>query len=71
MYFAYQHLKNMKTVGYQELIEYLNGNCSIDEAIEKIKQHTRNYAKRQMTWYKKDPEINWTTYDHYLRETTI
>jgi tRNA dimethylallyltransferase len=49
----------LQTVGYQELFEYLDGKISIDRAIELIKQHTRQYAKRQMTWFKKDPEIKW------------
>ncbi|MDA7744812.1 tRNA (adenosine(37)-N6)-dimethylallyltransferase MiaA [bacterium] len=43
----------LQTVGYKELFEYLDGNYTRDEAIEKIKQHTRNYAKRQITWFKK------------------
>ncbi len=55
----YRHLKNLQTVGYAELFDYLDGKYSLQEAIEKIKQHTRNYAKRQMTWFKKDQEITW------------
>lgn len=47
-----QHLNALKTVGYRELFEYLNGICSLEEAITKIKQHTRNYAKRQLTWFR-------------------
>lgn len=43
----------LQTVGYQELFDYIEGKCSRDEAVEKIKQHTRNYAKRQITWFKK------------------
>jgi tRNA dimethylallyltransferase len=49
----------LQTVGYQELFEYFEGKISLDKAIELIKQHTRQYAKRQMTWFKKDPEIKW------------
>jgi len=55
----YRHLKNLQTVGYAELFEYLDGNCMLQEAIEKIKQHSRNYAKRQLTWFRKDPEMHW------------
>ncbi len=55
----YRQLKNLQTVGYSELFDHLDGKCSLNEAVEKIKQHTRNYAKRQMTWFKKDTEINW------------
>ena len=57
--FEYRELKNLQTVGYAELFDYMDGKWSLDEAIDKIKQHTRNYAKRQMTWFKKDKEICW------------
>lgn len=59
----YRHLKNLQTVGYSELFEYIDGKCTLQEATEKIKQHTRNYAKRQMTWFKKDPEVHWLRAD--------
>lgn len=48
-----------KTVGYQELIAYCQGACTLAHAVDKIKQHTRNYAKRQLTWHRKDPQIVW------------
>ncbi len=49
----YKFYKTLDTVGYKELFEYLEGNYSLQEAIEKIKQHSRNYAKRQVTWFKR------------------
>jgi tRNA dimethylallyltransferase len=52
-------LKAMKTVGYQELFAYLEGEIDLQTAIEKIKLNTRHYAKRQMTWFRKDKEIIW------------
>ena len=55
----FQNLKNLQTVGYSELFDYFNGKISLEKAGEKIQQHSRNYAKRQMTWFKKDKEINW------------
>lgn len=55
----YRQLKNLQTVGYAELFEYFDGKCTLNEAIEKIKQHSRNYAKRQLTWFRKDPEMHW------------
>ena len=55
----YRHLKNLQTVGYAEIFDYLDGNCTVQEATEKIKQHSRNYAKRQITWFKKDTQFNW------------
>lgn len=49
----------MKGIGYKEITEYLDGNYDLDTAIEKIKQHTRNYAKRQITWFKRNQDIIW------------
>jgi tRNA dimethylallyltransferase len=49
----------LKTVGYAEMFEYFDGLISRERAIELIKQHSRNYAKRQLTWFRADPEISW------------
>ena len=49
----YRHLTALHTVGYKELFEYFDRNITLDQAIDKIKQHTRNYAKRQITWFNK------------------
>jgi tRNA dimethylallyltransferase len=57
--FAYKHLAALQTVGYQEMFEYFDGTISKETAVEKIKIHTRQYAKRQMTWFKKDEKIKW------------
>lgn len=51
----YRHLPALQTVGYRELIEHLLGKCSLDEAIQKIKTNTWQYARRQITWFKKQP----------------
>ena len=66
--YPFRHLKALQTVGYQELFDYLDGKYSLDGAVEKIKQHTRNFAKRQMTWFRKDPDITWGPYDQWLKE---
>jgi tRNA dimethylallyltransferase len=55
----YRHLNALNTVGYKEIFDYFDGKSCIHAAIEKIKTNTRRYAKRQMTWFKKDKEINW------------
>lgn len=55
----YRELNVLKTVGYTELFDHLEGKLSLEKAIEEIKTHTRHYAKRQMTWFKKDEEIKW------------
>ncbi len=52
-------LNALQTVGYAELIDHLQGHCSLENAVEQIKIHTRQYAKRQMTWFKKDAGISW------------
>lgn len=49
----------MQGLGYKEIVDYLNGNCSIDEAIEKIKLETRRYAKRQLTWFRSYDDATW------------
>ncbi|MFN0031810.1 MAG: tRNA (adenosine(37)-N6)-dimethylallyltransferase MiaA [Flavobacteriales bacterium] len=54
-----RHLNALNTVGYKELFAYIDGSCTLHEATEKIKQHTRNFAKRQLTWWRADTEINW------------
>lgn len=55
----FQSLNSLQTVGYSELFDHLNGNCSLEEAIEKIKQNTRRYAKRQITWFKNKSNTVW------------
>ena len=45
------------TIGYQEILSYLDGEWTLEEALDKLKQHTRNYAKRQLTWFRKNPEL--------------
>jgi tRNA dimethylallyltransferase len=55
----YCHLNALQTVGYAELFDHLDGNLALEEAVERIKINTRQYAKRQMTWFRKDKEIEW------------
>ena len=55
----YKQVNALQTVGYTEIFEYLEGTISLPLAIEKIKTNTRQYAKRQMTWFKKDASIQW------------
>lgn len=52
-----------KAIGYQEIFDYLDGNITLEEAINLIKQHTRNYAKRQMTWYRNHKNVNFIMID--------
>lgn len=56
---GYRDVNALQTVGYSEIFQHLDGKMSLANAIEEIKMNTRQYAKRQMTWFKKDKEINW------------
>ncbi len=55
----YRHLNALNTVGYSELFDYFDGKISLENAIELIKQNTRRFAKRQLTWFRKDKDLNW------------
>ena len=67
----YKNLKPLQTVGYRELFEYIEGNCSLDESINKIKQHSRNFSKRQLTWYNKKSEFKWFKTDKLKAENIL
>ena len=54
-----RHLNALQTVGYREVFDYFDGKCSLDEAIELVKRNSRRYAKRQMTWFRRDSEFRW------------
>ena len=58
-----RHLNSLNTVGYKELFDYLDGKCTLQQAVEQIKINTRQYAKRQMTWLRKDKDYRWFTVD--------
>lgn len=57
--YTYKHLNSLNTVGYKEMFKYLDGEWTLDFAIEKIKQNSRIYSRKQMTWFKRDTEITW------------
>ncbi|MEG2855076.1 tRNA (adenosine(37)-N6)-dimethylallyltransferase MiaA [Bacteroides sp.] len=57
--YPYRELNSLNTVGYKELFQYLDGNWELPFAIEKIKQNSRIYSRKQMTWFKRDEEIQW------------
>ena len=56
-----RHLNSLNTVGYKELFDYLDGKCTMEQAVEQIKINTRQYAKRQMTWLRKRNDYQWFT----------
>jgi len=53
------NLNALNTVGYKEMFEYLDGLTTLDEAILKIQSNTRQYARKQLTWFRKDKDIHW------------
>lgn len=55
----FRYLNALQTVGYKEFFDFFDNKISVDEAINKVKTNTRHYAKRQLTWFKKDPAIIW------------
>jgi tRNA dimethylallyltransferase len=58
-YHDYRDINALNTVGYKEIFQYLDGNITLERAKELIKRDTRRYAKRQITWFKRDKEIEW------------
>ena len=57
--YSKRYLNALNTIGYKELFDYFEGRWPLEEAIERIKGNTRRYARKQLTWYKKDPQIHW------------
>jgi tRNA dimethylallyltransferase len=60
--YSQKHLNALQTVGYRELFDYMEGKFTLEEAVAEIKKNTRRYAKRQLTWLRKDEEIKWFDY---------
>ncbi len=56
---SYKNCNALNTVGYKEIFDYLEGNCTLKRAADLIKRNSRRYAKKQLTWFKKDPSIAW------------
>ena len=58
-FYGMRHLNALNTVGYKEMFDYMDGRWPLDEAIERMKGNTRRYARKQLTWFKRDPEVRW------------
>lgn len=63
--FPFRKLNALNTVGYKELFDYFENKCSLDEAVQKIKDHTKQYARRQITWFRKQKDTKWFRPDEY------
>lgn len=57
--YPYRDLNSLNTVGYKELFAYFDGSCSLEEAVDLIKRNSRKYARKQLTWFRRDAEIQW------------
>lgn len=66
--YPHKELNALQTVGYRELFDYFDGKTTLDFAIEEIKKNTRRFAKRQLTWFKRSPEIIWFDYKTSVQE---
>lgn len=58
----------VNTIGYREVISYLDNQCTLDEALDLLKKNTRNYAKRQLTWFRRNQDIKWDIYPEKLKK---
>ena len=58
-FYPYKHLNSLNTVGYKELFKHFDGDCTLEFAIDKIKQHSRNYARKQLSWFNRSDDIHW------------
>ena len=62
--YSHRNLNSLNTVGYKELFAFLDGQCSLEEAVDLIKRNSRKYARKQLTWFRRDPNIHWFEPDH-------
>ena len=58
-FYPLKHLNSLNTVGYKELFMHFDGDCTLEFAIDKIKQHSRNYARKQLSWFNRSDDIYW------------
>ncbi|MBP0612580.1 tRNA (adenosine(37)-N6)-dimethylallyltransferase MiaA [Chryseobacterium sp. cx-311] len=65
----YRDLTALQTVGYTELFKYLHGQWTLDFALDEVRKNSRRFAKRQLTWYRKEEDIQWVNYENSLQES--
>ncbi len=64
----HRDMVSMQGLGYKEMLDYLDGKCTMDEAIDKIKLETRHFAKRQLTWFRREKDVIWVDKSQYQRD---
>ncbi|MCC8024352.1 MAG: tRNA (adenosine(37)-N6)-dimethylallyltransferase MiaA [Clostridium sp.] len=62
---------SMQGLGYKEILDYLNGDCSLEEAVYRLKRDTRHFAKRQLTWFKREREVRWINLDEFRQDRAV
>ena len=60
-----QELVSMQGIGYKEIRDYIDGKCSYEEAVDTLKKNTRHFAKRQITWFKREKEVIWLNHEDF------
>lgn len=65
--YPYRHLNALNTVGYKELFRYLDGEWTLDFALDKVRRNSRVYSRKQMTWFRRDPSIQWFSPDDMVK----
>ncbi len=64
----HKDLNSMQGIGYKEIVSYLNGEMSLEDAIETLKQNTRHFAKRQLTWFRREKTVTWVNYEDFAND---
>jgi tRNA dimethylallyltransferase len=58
----------MQGIGYKEMFAYLDGECTLEQAVEEIKKNTRHFAKRQLTWFRREQDVRWVSYEEFAMD---
>ena len=66
-----KQLVSMQGLGYKEILDYLDGSCTLDEAVYILKRDTRHFAKRQLTWFRRERDVRWLDLDRYQGNTDL
>jgi tRNA dimethylallyltransferase len=61
-------LVSMQGIGYKEMFAYLDGECTLEQAVEEIKKNTRHFAKRQLTWFRREQDVRWVNYEEFAMD---
>ena len=68
---CHRQMVSMQGLGYKELLSFLDGDCTLEEAVSVIKRDTRHFAKRQLTWFRREEDVIWIDKDRYPDEDAV